>query len=74
MLSAPLSTREQNVLLTFRQYLMTPNKMLCFYGQDLEKNATALESLIEKDLLVRETFNGAYSLTHEGYAEMNRCD
>jgi hypothetical protein len=68
-----LSTSEQQVLLKFRQYLMTPNKMLCFYGPSLEQNQTALESLIEKELLVRETFKGAYSLTREGYAAMNRC-
>ncbi len=67
-----LSTSEENVLKTFRQYLMTPNKMLCFYGQDLEQKANALESLIEKQFLVRESFNGAYSLTRAGYAAMNR--
>jgi len=66
-----LSTSEQHVMQTFRQYLMTPNKMLCFYSAKLEQNEPALESLVDKELLVRESFNGAYSLTHAGYAAMN---
>lgn len=67
-----LSTSEQRVLHTFRQYLMTPNKMLCFYGQDLEQLSHALDSLIDKQLLIREGFKGAYSLTSEGYAQMQQ--
>lgn len=69
-----LSTSEENVLLTFRQYLMTPNKMLCFYGPKLEQSQPALESLIKKEFLVEERFNGAYSLTRAGYAAMNSCN
>jgi len=69
-----LSPLEQNVLQTFRNYLMTPNKMLCFYGPQLEQSKSALDSLIEKDLLIPETFNGAYSLTEAGYAAMNACE
>ncbi len=67
-----LSTPEQTIMQTFRQFGMTPNKMLCFYGQDLEGKEKALDSLVEKNLLVREKFRGAYSLTSAGYAQM-RC-
>jgi hypothetical protein len=69
-----ISNSEETVLLTFRQYLMTPNKMLCFYGPTLEQNEAALESLLAKDMLVRESFNGAYSLTNAGYAAMKKCE
>ncbi|MCO6046205.1 hypothetical protein NG895_20095 [Aeoliella sp. ICT_H6.2] len=69
-----LSTTEECVLRTFREYHMTPNKMLCFYGQDLLGKEEALNSLIRRDLLVREKFAGGYSLTRAGYREMRRSD
>jgi hypothetical protein len=68
-----LSPSEKNALLTFRQYLITPGKMLCFYGPDLEKHKSALQQLADKDLLVTEKFNGAYSLTHAGFEAMKAC-
>lgn len=67
-----LSPSESKVLETFRLFHMQPNKMLCFYGQDLESKSSALASLVEKQLLVREKFCGAYSLTATGYAQMRR--
>lgn len=41
--------------------------MLCFFGPDLERHRPALLKLTEKDLLVKEQFKGAYSLTHAGF-------
>ena len=65
-----LSTSEASVLQKFRQYHMTPHKMLCFCGQDLKSKEPALNSLVKKQLLVREQFQGAYSLTRAGYTVM----
>lgn len=67
-----LSASETLVLQAFHEYQMTPNKMLCFYGPDLEGKSAALDSLVDKDLLNREKFKGAYSLTRAGYAAMRR--
>ncbi len=63
---------EQRVLQTFRQYLMTPGKMLCFSGQDLDRKKAALERMCDRDLLSREDFAGAYSLTPSGFSAMKR--
>lgn len=68
-----LSPSEKLALRTFRRYLITPGIMLCFYGPDLEKHKSALQQLTAKDLLVKEKFNGAYSLTHAGYEAMKTC-
>ena len=59
---------------TFRQFLVTPGKMLCFFGPDLERHRPALLKLTEKDLLVKEQFKGAYSLTYAGFEAMKTCD
>ena len=69
-----LSSSEKTVLRTFRQYLSTPGKMLCFFGPNLQKHKTALEQLTKKDLLVKEHFKGAYSLTRAGFEAMKACD
>jgi hypothetical protein len=69
-----LSTAEQRVLRTFRRYLITPGQMLCFYGPNLKQNKSALDQLTDKDLLVKEKFKGAYTLTSSGFAAMNECD
>ena len=66
-----LSTSEQRVLRTFRRYLITPGQMLCFYGPNLKQNKNALQQLTDKELLVKEKFKGAYSLTHRGFEAMN---
>ncbi len=68
-----LSPAEKTALGTFRQYLVTPGKMLCFFGPNLEKHQAALQQLTEKDLLVKEEFKGAYSLTHAGLEAMETC-
>ncbi len=69
-----LSPSEKTVLRTFRQYLATPGKMLCFFGPNLEKHRAAIQQLTKKDLLVKEQFKGAYSLTHAGFEAMKTCD
>lgn len=66
-----LSSREQRVLNTFRRFLMTPGQMLCFSGPDLKQDKATLDLLTEKELLVKESFEGGYSLTHAGFKAMN---
>ena len=61
---------EQSVLKTFREFLMSPGQMLCFYGPELERYRNALKGLTERGLLVKERFKGAYSLTREGFDAM----
>ena len=53
---------------------MTPGQMLCFYGPNLKLNQATLDLLTDKELLVREKFNGGYSLTQAGYTAMNGCE
>ena len=48
--------------------------MLCFFGPNLEKHKAALENLTERDLLVKEQFKGAYSMTPAGMQAMKTCD
>lgn len=69
-----LTNSEQRALKAFRQYLVTPGQMLCFYGPELEKHKAALQKLTEKDLLVKERFKGAFSLTEAGFAAMKSCE
>ena len=69
-----LSASEKSALRTFRQYLVTPGKMLCFFGPNLEKHESALQQLTRKDFLIKETFKGAYSLTDAGFEAMKTCD
>ncbi len=69
-----LSTSEIAALRTFRQHLLTPGKMLCFSGPNLEKHEAALQQLTESDLLVKEKFKGAYSLTVAGFRAMKSCE
>ena len=69
-----LSTSEQRVLNTFRRFLMNPGQMLCFSGPNLKQNKATLELLTDKELLIREDFQGGYSLTQVGFAIMNECD
>ena len=67
MLSAP----EKRVLLTFREFLMTPGQMLCLSGPNLDRDRAAIKLLIDKEVLVQEDFKGGYSLTEAGFAVMN---
>ncbi len=69
-----LTPSEKTVLRTFRQFLVTPGEMLCFFGPNLERHKVALQQLTKRDLLVKEHFQGAYSLTHDGFAAMKTCD
>ncbi len=65
-----LSKPEQRVFRTFRTYLMTPGKMLCFSGPDLLRDRPALDMMTTKKYLVKEKFVGGYSLTDTGFAMM----
>ena len=69
-----LSASEQRVMGTFRRFLITPGQMLCFYGPNLKQNKATLERMTEKKLLVKETFQGGYSLTYAGHTAMNRFE
>ena len=64
------SQPEKRVFRKFRQFLMTPGQMLCFFGAELEKHRTALRTLTDKKLLDKEQFKGAYSLTQAGFEAM----
>ena len=69
-----MSKSEQHVLRTFRQFLVTPGQMLCFYGPDLKKHGSALQTMTDKKWLIKETFLGGYSLTNAGFAAMHECE
>lgn len=69
-----LSPSEKTVMRTFRQYLITPGEMLCFFGPNLERHKSALKQLTQRDLLVKEHFQGAYSLTRAGFEAMKASD
>jgi hypothetical protein len=68
-----LTSSERSVLCVFRQYLITPGQMLCFDGPEFKKHKTALRILTEKGFLVKERFDGGYSLTHAGFTAMKAC-
>lgn len=68
-----LTTPEQRVLQTFRKFRVTPGKMLCFNGTTLKRHRAALKQLTEKEMLVKEQFEGGYSLTASGFAAMKGC-
>ena len=68
-----LSTHERRILKEFHDFLMKPGQMLCFDGQNLLRNRDALTQLTEKDLLVKESFPGGYSLTRAGFLHMKKC-
>jgi hypothetical protein len=69
-----LSDGEHSVLSIFRMYLMTPGKMLCFSGPDLDTHKVPLAELTNKGMLVVESFDGGYSLTDTGFAAMKNGD
>jgi hypothetical protein len=71
---AVYSRLEKSVLRKFRQFLMTPGQMLCFFGADLHRHKAALRTLTEKRLLDQEQFSGAYSLTRAGFEAMKACE
>ena len=61
------------MLHTFHQFLVTLGKMLCFSGPNLERDSADLNRLTDKKLLVKDKFNGGYSLTTVGFAAMQEC-
>lgn len=65
-----LSSAELSVLRVFRRYLLTPGVMLCFYGKELKDMKSSLRQLTARGYLVGERFPGAYSLTEDGFAQM----
>lgn len=67
-----LTESEERVLITFRQYLMRPGQMLCFSGPELAKHKSALERMSQQNLLEKENFAGAYSLTPAGFSAMKQ--
>jgi len=67
-----LTIPEKTVMRRFREFQMQPGEMLCFNGLDLVAKTTALDSLVVKQLLVREKFVGGFSLTQAGYTKMRR--
>ena len=69
-----LTPAERAALRAFQTYLATPEQMICFIGPTLEKHGAALERLTRKDLLVKENFKGAWSLTVAGYQAMKSCE
>ena len=73
MTTETLPEPERRVLRTFRQFLMTPGRMLCFSGPSLEQHRKGLQSLTDREFLVQETFRGGYTLTDAGFEAMKGC-
>ena len=65
-----LSASEQRVLQVFRKFRVGPGQMLCLNSNDQKRFRSSLQKLLSKNVLVRETFKGAYSLTPEGFTVM----
>jgi len=68
-----LSTAEQSVLNVFRQYLVDPGEMLCFHGPLWEKHKVPLKQLTEREMLIKESFEGGYCMTQTGFRAMKAC-
>ncbi len=69
-----LSAEEHSVLKIFRTYQMTPGKMLCLNGAQLDHYRRPIASLVRRGFLVAEAYRGGFSLTPDGYAAMNDID
>lgn len=65
-----LTSSERSVLALFREYLMTPGKMLCINSPKLEQLNEPLKQLTKRGLLNSEQRHGGYSLTEKGYQTM----
>ena len=65
-----LSLGERSVLGVFRKQLMTPGKMLCLSGSDVQAFRVPLTIMTKKGLLIAEGLQGSYSLTEAGFAAM----
>lgn len=66
-----MNESETAVLRLFRTYQMGPNQILCLHAglfkSDRQDFSKAVRSLMERDMLVKEHFRDAYSLTTRGY-------
>ena len=69
-----LSAKEQALMAVFRQYLATPRNMICLDDTMVQKHKVALRNMVERGLLMKERFEGGYSLTTDGFTAMNTCD
>jgi hypothetical protein len=70
--SPSLTPEEHSVLDVFRNYLMTPGKMLCFSSAVFPSLRGSLDAMASKGLLVEEKPAGSYSLTPAGFNAMNK--
>ena len=68
-----LAKRERFILGVFREYLMTPGKMLCLSQLDRKFYGKSLANLVTKKLLIAECYKNGYSLTASGYQAMRDC-
>ena len=68
-----MSTSELSVLKFFQRFLITPGKMLCFDSANLKKYESSFQKLTANGMLVKERFQGGYSLTRTGFAAMKDC-
>ena len=68
--SSFLTLGERSVLGVFRKHLMTPGKMLCLSGSDVQAFRVPLTLMTKKGLVVAEGPQGSYSLTESGFAAM----
>ena len=66
-----MNESERAVLRLFRTYQMEPNQILCLHAglseSDRQQFSKAVRSLIDQEMLVKENFRDAYSLTTRGY-------
>ncbi len=67
-----MTDSESAVLRLFRDYRMEPNQILCLHAGFAKSHprefSAAMRSLVEQELLVKERWRDAYSLTPSGYA------
>jgi predicted transcriptional regulator len=68
-----ITASERDVLNVFRNYQITPGQLLCFSGSTLKKHQHALRRLVERNMVIKERFKGAYSLTQSGYHAMSHA-
>lgn len=69
-----LSLKERDLLAVFRQYLATPGHMICLDGAAVQKHKVAIRNLTDRNFILKERFEGGYSLTKAGFAAMNTCE
>jgi hypothetical protein len=66
-----MNESETAVLCLFRTYRMGPNQILCLHAgfskSDPQEFSKAVRSLISQEMLVKEHFRDAYSLTTRGH-------